>query len=451
MSVTATLTDEELRALAAEAFVYTCPVFEMLRMRAMTAPRRNQKGTPAGASREDSRRWVNTFIHSRTLLKAGESRVVTPNYDTLYTNAWLDLSDGPVLIDVPDTHDRYYVLGFLDAYTNPFCHLGRRTTGTQARRFFVVGPGWQGEAPAGVPLVRCPTPMVWIIGRILVDGPDDVAEVNALQDGFVITRADGGEPDGRVIDAWMTEKRFPEDAREYLRIVARGMRENPPPASEAGLMQRFAAIGLGPAAAPGALEELSTPQATALQAGYEDALAELTRRSRGGEHATGGAAPAWQPPGYLGENFGADYRRRAFVAIGYIGALCTDEAYYAMSYNDAQGEPLNGAHRYRLRLAAHELPPVDCFWSVTLYSTRDFMLVANPIERYALGDRSRHLERGADGSLEILIQHETPPAEAQANWLPAPADGFYLCLRAYQPRQPLLDGSYVPPPVRRID
>src|SRR5690606_13649809 len=207
----------------------------------------------------------------------------------------------------------------------------------------------------------------------------------------VITRADGGEPEGRVIDAWMTEKRFPQDVLQYLRIVARGMRENPPPASEAELMRRFAAIGLRPAAAPDALERFSMPQLTPLQAGYDEALARLTPRTRG-ERGAGATAPAWQPPGYLGESFGPDCRRRAFVAIGYIGALCTEEAYYAMSYNDARGEPLTGAHRYRLRFAAHELPPVDCFWSVTLYSTRDFMLVANPIDRYALGDRSRHLE-----------------------------------------------------------
>ncbi|TSH89147.1 DUF1254 domain-containing protein [Verticiella sediminum] len=423
----------------------------MLRMRTLTAPRRNARGTPAGETRESTHRWVNTFIHARHLLKAGESRVVTPNYDTLYTNAWLDLAQGPVVISVPDTADRYYVLGFLDAYTNPFCHLGRRTTGTGAGRFLVAGPGWQGDVPEGMQLVRCPTPMVWIIGRILVDGPDDVAAVNALQEGYTITALGSDDTDGRVVDAWMAEKRFPDDALAYLRIVARGLRENPPPASEAALMARLAALGLGPQADAGTLDACTPAQREAIQAGYDAAREEMSQRSRGSRQQDNGPRASWEPPKFIGESFGTDYRQRAFVAIGYIGALCTDEAYYAMSYVDAEGERLDGSHRYVLRFEPHELAPVDCFWSVTLYSTRDFMLVPNALERYAVGDRSRHLRWGADGSLEIRIQHEAPASEDQGNWLPAPKDGFYLCLRAYQPRQALLDGSYQAPPVRRAD
>ena len=175
---------ESLQALAQEAVLYAWPLYEMARMRAATSPKR----TEAGAQAPEGQRWCNTFVHARQLLRAGGSRVVTPNHDTLYTNAWLDLGAGPLVIDVPDTAGRYYVLGLLDFYTNPFAHLGQRLTGTRARAFVIVPPGWQGELPAAFDApgarIQAPTRWLWVIGRILVDGPHDVAAVNALQDGF---------------------------------------------------------------------------------------------------------------------------------------------------------------------------------------------------------------------------------------------------------------------------
>jgi hypothetical protein len=171
-------------AIAFQACTYLYPLWEMARMRAATAPRRDGRGRTVDADPATTRRWVNTFVHARRLLGAGASRVVTPNHDTLYTNAWLDLSRGPVVIEVPDTADRYYVLGFLDFWTNPFAHVGRRTTGTRAGTYLVTGPGWAGEVPAGMAPIPAPTAAVWIIGRILVEGPDDVPAVNALQDRF---------------------------------------------------------------------------------------------------------------------------------------------------------------------------------------------------------------------------------------------------------------------------
>src|SRR5690606_27343948 len=178
---------------------------------------------------------------------------------------------------------------------------------------------------------------------------------------------------------------------------------------------------------------------------YADALRDIEKgldRPRQG---------SWSTPFILGETFGDDFLTRAATAYRYIGALCSAEAMSPMAYHDADNRPLDGAHRYRLRFGPGQLPPVHCFWSITLYSTRDFMLVPNPLDRYAVGDRSPHLVYEPDGSLELLIQHEAPPADKQSNWLPAPADGFYLCLRAYQPHDDMLEGRYQPPSIERLD
>ena len=176
----------DLSTLADEAVIHTCPLYEMRRMRAATSPRRNAAGEAAPAPL----RWCNQFVHARQLLRAGTSRVVTPNNDTLYTNAWLDLGAGPLVIDVPDTAGRYYVLGLLDFFTNPFAHLGQRLTGTAARSFLVTPPGWQGALPppfdAPGAHIAAPTHWLWVIGRILVDGEHDLPAVHALQDGFAV-------------------------------------------------------------------------------------------------------------------------------------------------------------------------------------------------------------------------------------------------------------------------
>ena len=460
--MTQPLTQDAVARDTTEVFVYTFPLFEMLRMRANTAPRRNAEGAFADADPGGSRRWLNTFAHSRRLLKAGQSRVVTPNYDTLYSSAWLDLADGPLVLEAPDTDDRYYVLGLLDAYTNPFAHLGRRTTGTAARQFWLTPPDWTGTVPQGLHHVPCPTPMVWIIGRLLVDGDADVARANALQDGFRIRPAQGNATAGVSRDTGAAAPGLPDDAAAYFARVASGLRENPPAAAHADIRDACARLGLGPHG--DGPQGWDAPTRAAIQAAYTAARDDLARGARGVRTAATGTEPAradtaeapqaeaprgsWVMPVMLGESFGTDYRTRARIALGYIGALCSAEAVYPMAYVDADGQALDGTRRYRLRFTPDTLPPVDAFWSLTLYATADFMLVDNPLDRYAIGDRSRHLQWGEDGSLEIRIQHEAPADTA--NWLPAPAGGFYLCLRAYQPREPLLDGTHALPDVERL-
>lgn len=448
MNINTTADAAALRTLATEAVTYAYPLYEMSRMRAATSPRKCAVG-PAGDTPDSPQRWCNVFIHARKLLGAGQSRVVTPNNDTLYSNAWLDLRDGPLVIDVPDTAGRYYVLGLLDFYTNPFACIGQRTTGTAARSIVITPPGWQGTLPAALQTagarIDAPTSWVWIIGRTLVEGPHDVPAVNALQDDFAL-RTLAAWSAGQ--DATSTPQRFDPgfDARavtqaapnavRFAAVVNEALKYNPPPAHEQALVARLKAVGIG-ADAPA----LTATQQTALSEALEQCLAQWRDASIGQTGRTG-----WQTIPLLEHSFGDDYAYRALVALKYIGALESREASYPMAHADINGQPLHGRHAYRLRFAPDGLPPVQAFWSLTMYDASDCMLVPNAADRYAIGDRTPDLHRDDDGSLTLHIQH-TPPTDpaARANWLPAPTGGFYLCLRAYVPREELLDGRYTLP------
>lgn len=435
----ASAANSAMAALAEEAVVYTYPLYEMARMRAATSPRRQATGEQAGAPL----RWCNQFVHARQLLRAGTSRVVTPNNDTLYTNAWLDLGAGPLVIDVPDTAGRYYVLGLLDFFTNPFAHIGQRLTGTAARSFLVTPPGWQGPLPSPFDdpgaHIAAPTPWLWVIGRILVDGPGDLPAVHALQDGFSVRPlADwlaGAAPSARSFDPGC-DPQAAATAAHYAAQVNAALRGNPPPAREAALVARFAAVGLG---AHGPAPDAA--QCAALQQALDQVLPRL-RAARAGQRLASG----WEMPPRVEDGFGDDYLARAQVALKYIGMLDSREAVYPMAWHDARGRPLHGSRRYRLRFAPGALPPVQAFWSLTPYGARDYMLVDNPLDRYAIGDRTPGLLRDADGGLTLHIRHGAPAGEdARANWLPAPPDGFYLCLRAYMPGPGLLAGRHALP------
>lgn len=439
LSSDAHLEASALSALADEAVTYAFPLAEMARMRAATSPRRCAAGL-AGEGPEDPRRWCNLFSHMRELLGSGSSRVVTPNNDTLYTNAWLDLSQGPVTVEVPDTAGRYYVLGLLDFYTNPFGSIGQRTTGTGAGLQVITPPGWQGPVPAGLPVIESPTPWVWIIGRILVDGPADAPVVHALQDGFRLHAAHQQSMPSRF-DPGPQMDPFKPDAERFLQVVNRALEENPPPPHERAMVARFARLGMGAHSGPASTEQLQE-----VGKALNRCLARW--REQGVARTTGAG---WQYMPVLGQTFGEDYERRALVALKYIGALDSAEAYYPMAYHDAQGEALDGQHIYRLHFAPQRLPPARAFWSLTLYDTRDCMLVPNAIQRFAIGDRTPGLQKDRDGGLTLWLQHEEPSDPvARANWLPAPEGTFYLCLRAYLPGPDLLEGRYELPAIERL-
>ena len=436
----ATQDSDALLGLAEEAVTYAFPLAEMSRMRAVTSPRRCHAG-PAGDSPEDTRRWCNVFAHSRELLGAGRSKVVTPNNDTLYINTWLDLRRGPAVVEVPDTAGRYYVLGLLDFYTNPFGSIGQRCTGTAAGRYVITPPGWQGGLPASLPVIESPTPWVWIIGRILVDGPADLPAVHLLQDGFHIHPALAGQSLPERFEPGPQMDPTRPDAARFLAVVNQALAENPPPAGERAQVDRFAEVGLGAGQGAPSPEQLAL-----IDAALRACLARWQNEGVAQTRASG-----WQYMPPIGTSFGSDYLQRAIVALKYIGALDSLEAYYPMAYHDGQGQLLEGRRGYRLRFAPGALPPAQAFWSLTMYDTRDCMLVPNPIDRFAIGDRTSGLQRDADGGLTLFLQHTQPTdARARANWLPAPSGTFYLCLRAYLPSGDMLEGRYELPALEHL-
>ncbi|MGX6569323.1 DUF1254 domain-containing protein [Cupriavidus necator] len=430
--------DNLLGTLACDAVRYTLPLYEMARMRAATCPRRDGAGVFAGDGPDTTLRWINTVTHVRTLLGPQHRQVVTPNNDTLYTNAWLDLSGGPLLLDVPDCHGRYYVLGLLDAYTNPFGYIGTRTTGTQGGTWLLHGPAWRGEVPAGATPLPCPTNAVWIIGRILADGEADLPGAHALQDGIRLRRPDGTSA-ATVFDAGMQAGERPADPDRYAAVVTRMLRENPPPAAEAELVRSFAPAGIGSNA------PLTGAQRAALATALTQVDAELAAPR---VSALGGG---WFLPVEIRTSFGTHYALRAEVARNYIGALGVEEAMYLMADCDGDGLPLDGTHQYELVFPRQGLPQVGAFWSLTMYRKSDCMLVENPLQRYSLGDRSPALRPAPDGSLCIVLGAQPPTENALAgNWLPAPAEPFYVALRLYVPGATHLERSFRYPPIRRM-
>jgi hypothetical protein len=411
-------------AATRDAVIQTLPLFEMMRMRAATTARRHPTLGFASEERESRMRWVNQFTHTHRKLGPDDREVVSPNNDTVYSNAWLDLSEGPVLIDTPDMGERYWVLGLLDAWTNPFAYVGRRTTGNLRQRTLVHGPNWQGEVPAGVTnVIAAPGLDVWIIGRILVDdSPADIESVRALQAQIVACRLDGVDAGLRVDTRLDGRSVAVPSAGLFRAIVDEALARNPVPAGES--LQW-----------PVDEDELATE--------LPQVFEHLRQKEQ--PHALGGG---WALQVAVRDHWGGDVLTRARIARNFIGALGIEEAMYPVAEADAQGEPLHGSRAYELRFAPGQYLRVGAFWSLTMYRRSDCLFVANPIQRYSIGDRTPGLKIEPDGSLVIRLQADDPGPGC--NWLPAPRDEpFYVVLRLYQPKADHLEFRYAYPPLRR--
>ncbi|MBK6004811.1 DUF1254 domain-containing protein [Ramlibacter ginsenosidimutans] len=412
-------------APARAAIVHTLPLFEMMRMRAATTARRHPTLGFAADDPGSRMRWVNQFTHTHRRLGPDDREVVSPNNDTVYSNAWLDLSQGPVLIDTPEMGDRYWTLGLLDAWTNPFAYIGRRTTGNRRQRTLVHAPGWRGEVPAGVSqVITAPGQDVWIIGRILVDdSPADLEQVRALQAQIAARRVDGSEAGMRVDTRLDGRSVTVPPASLYRAIVDEALARNPVPQGET----------------------LHWPlDADALAAELPNVFHLLREKQQ--PHALGGG---WALALSVRTHWGQDVMTRARVARNFIGALGIDEAMYPTAEMDADGQPLHGSNAYELRFPPGAGPRVGAFWSLTMYRRSDCLFVANPINRYSIGDRTPGLRLEADGSLAIRLQADDPGPGC--NWLPAPdGEPFYVVLRLYQPQAEHLEFRYSYPSLRRI-
>ena len=394
---------------------------------------------------------ANAFHGKAATLDHTFKDVVTPNADTPYSMALLDLRAEPVVLQAPAVSDRYYVWQFVDLFgTNPH-FVGSRATGSGAGTYLAVGPGWSGEAGDEFDgVLPCDTDLVFIIGRTQLLGAEDVPALTEVMAGYRIQPLSvyhgQSSPDARPVQwpVWNDEASRDERFIGYLNFLLSFCQ--PPDPSEAGLMARFAQIGIG----PGLPFDADDKVREAIRAGIAAAQEAIAAKVRNfGQKVNG-----WQSSDVFGtrEWYAGDYLLRAAAAMAGWGGNDVIEAVYPTAREDADGEPFDGAHRYQMTFTTP--PPAKAFWSVTMYDTSydgtAGYLVENPINRYLINSTTPGLAYGEDGSLAISIQNEQPQEAAeQANWLPAPAGSFYLVMRIYWPEQAALDGSWTPPSVVR--
>jgi hypothetical protein len=433
------LREEEAYTIGLQAYIYGFPLVEMYRLRYDSA------FNPASSSRVP----INQFRHRRALIDHTYTAVVSPNSDTIYSSAFLDLAPQPLILHVPDSKARYYGFQFLDFYTKHFASVGTCTGINKAGNFMITGPGWKGAAPNGVERIDAPTNAVLLIGRILVEQKEDLPAVHQFQDGCKLTPLSAWDQAGQkaaansALNPPAYHRSPPLSFFEFMSIA---LRENPPPAREAVLLSQFARIGVGTDKSFQA-EKLDPASARGLQRAMDIGKQMIARPPID----KGTQVNGWYfPPKGVGV-FGDDYLLRAEVALKWLFALRPEEALYIIGAQDDRGMQLAGNHRYVLHFYKGQLPPVDAFWSITMYRLPERLLVANPIHRYSIGDRSKDLKYQPDGSLELYIQHDSPESDKLSNWLPAPAGDFNLILRAFMPRQELRDGTWKITAVKRLE
>lgn len=410
----------DLKTAAMKAWLYGLPLIEVAATRA--------RGLSFGQS-------LNTIAHVRKLATPKHRAVTTPNNDTLYSSAQLDLSQGPVTLTLPPTGDRYFSLALMDAYTNNFAILGTRTTGPNGGTFTLVGPN---DAAEGARVVRAPTNHVWALGRVVVYGPDDLEAAQQVQSGLAVQGPAAPTPPPAVkrSASW----------QEYFAALAGLMEANPPPVTDRALLEEIAPLGLELGFDPG---RFSAAEAAEIEAGLAEARVAVRRGGLTGDHFIDG----WSYPSATLGDFGQNYHYRATVALGGLAALPPVEALYMRARGDQPRGLYDGLKAYRLHFPADRLPPVNSFWSLSLYEATEegqFFFADNPLDRYAIGDRTEGLAYNDDGSLDIWIGSESPGDNRQGNWLPAPAGPFALFMRTYLPKPELLDGAYRLPPVEAV-
>jgi len=446
-SAPANETANAARAAAKDAYVYGFPLILMDATRA--------KGTNVPSATDLGATPANQFTSFRSFPDATFTDVVSPNADTLYSVAFLDLQNGPIVLSVPDTHGRYYLMPLMDAWTNVFASPGKRTTGTAKGDYAIAGPGWSATLPADVKEIKSPTMMVWIIGRTQTKGKTDFAAVHAIQDKYRLTPLDHWgkpytPPKNLPVDPKVDMMTSPLnvvaglDAETFFSRLAMLMKNNPPAAADAPMVAKLATIGIVPGQ-PFDSKKLGSDVAKAISDGVEDGkkrVIELGHDAGNMKMANGWAIST----GDIG-TYGTNYDARAGVAWFGLGANLMADAIYPAARVDGNGQPLNGANKYVIHFDKGQTPPANAFWSLTMYNSKQ-AFVANPINRYAIGDRDK-LKFNPDGSLDIYIQHDSPGKDREANWLPSDAGDFSLIMRIYWPKVAVTDGTWTPPPITK--
>jgi len=427
--------------IAVEAYVFGYPLV------LMDATRRLATSV---AHATTQRAPSNQFAHFRAYPDSTFTDRASPNADTLYSLAWLDLSRGPVVLSVPDMGNRYYLMPMLDAWTNVVAAPGTRTTGNSAGDFAIAGPGWSGRLPPKVTRIDAPTNMAWLVGRTETRGHSDYTAVRRIQERYGLRELDSlgrgyRPPNRQSVGPWVDALTPPAtqvarmDAATFFARLNVLMASNPPTAADADAVARFSSVGIG--AGLQINESMITP---ALRAGVQGGRAKLFADSL---QARGVVVNGWEfAPSHTGA-CGTDYVWRAIAAMRNLGANLHADTVYARATSDAEGQPLTGTRSYSIQFTDGQLPPVNAFWSITLYKSNG-TFADNPLGRNAV-QHPNGLRKDGDGSIVVRLQHASPGKEYELNWLPTPPDHFNLVLRLYWPSRAVLDGAWRPPLIKR--
>jgi hypothetical protein len=441
------ITPSEARAIADEAYVYGYPLVTMEYTRRVMTNVVRPEGTRAP---------MGHLMRVREYPNASFRDVTAPNADTLYTTAWIDVGTEPWVLSLPNADGRYFLFPMLDAWTEVFEVPGKRTTGTGAQAYAITGPGWKGTLPAGVKQYVSPTSMVWLLGRIYCTGtPEDYAAVHKMQDEIsLVPLSSYGRtytaPAGRIdpsidMKTPVRDQVNALDTAAYFNLVAALMKDNPPAKADAPIVTKMARLGIFPGE-PFDLNGLDP----AVQQALRDVPRENFERIMAHFKAAGKDVNGWLFTTGTGI-YKTDYLQRALVTAIGLGANRPQDAVYPTSETTAQGQRYTGASKYVMHFPKGQLPPVDGFWSLTMYNA-EYFFCANPLNRYTLSARD-NLKTNADGSVDLYLQHESPGPAMESNWLPAPAGRFILMLRLYWPNEyspSIIDGTWTIPAIQKV-
>lgn len=438
------ISPEAAHAIAVDAYIYLYPLVTMDLTRKVAinvAPGKLPGQGPAN------------LFHSMPAFPPADFKVVVrPNFDTLYTSAWLDLTKEPMVVSAPDTDGRYYLLPMLDMWSDVFASPGSRTTGTQAGSFLVTPPGWNGTVPARFTQIAAPTPYVWIIGRTKTDGAADYAAVHQIQAGYKITPLSRWgktpEPVKVVIDPAVDMKTPPKiqvdtmTAAKYFTYAAELLKLHPPHLTDQPIIAQIKRIGLEPGKSFD-FDKLDP----AVQAALETAPQDAQQLMKWKMPTLARIANGWSMNTDTMGVYGNYYLKRAIIAQIGLGANLPEDAIYPSNLFDDNSKPLAGANKNTLHFDKGATPPVNAFWSITLYDDDGFQ-VANALNRFALSSYMP-FKYNPDGSLDLYFQNESPGPDKEPNWLPAPKGPFNLTMRLYGPKPEALTGKWNPPPVMK--
>ena len=437
-----TLTEDEAHSIGVSAYLYFYPLVTMDITRKQLTNQPPGPGSLGGP--------MNRFANIEAFPTADMRVVVRPNFDTLYSSGWLDLTKEPMVVSAPDTGGRYYLLPMLDMWTDVFASPGWRTTGTGAGSFLVTPPGWTGTVPAEFTRIDAPTPYVWIIGRTKTDGPADYDAVHKIQDGYKITPLSqwGKEPVAPEFkpDPSVDMKTPPKiqvdtlPAEKYFAYAAELLKLQPPHVTDQPILAQLERAGFE----VGKSFDLDKADPTVKQA-FARAPEDAQKLMAWKMPTLSRVANGWGMNTDTMGVYGNYYLKRALVAQLGLGANLPEDAIYPLNLVDSEGKPLDGANAYTLHFDKGQIPPVQAFWSITLYDNDGFQ-VANPINRFAVSSWMP-FKFNADGSLDLYFQDESPGGDKDANWLPAPKGPYNLTMRLYAPKSDALTGKWNPPPV----